>query len=997
MPALLFHEVLAQELQEEFGEKLKDANPEAKLAFTEYEKVLEKAKEKFPGYNGNLEQAKELNETVLPALYNVVHSLNDPRTAVCLSGGGIRSATFGLGVLQALARWKMLDKFDYLSTVSGGGFIGGWLSAWIHHTNGDTARVQADLLNPSAEKCVAEPVQLTRLRSYSNYMTPQHGLFSADTWTLVAVYFRNLLLNWLVLVPLFAAFLLAPRILYAVTHSLAWRSFKLPPFGLLTQSRLLLIGILLGIFAISYVIACRPSLDSKSGFITKRLGQGSVLFYGVLFLIIWAYICTNFWFWYLQNNSVHPIHFLTEASWFVSLNATLPYLMLPFLVFGLALHALGFLFYYILFRGGSRTVKNFFGEFAIAIVNGLVGGLLTWLIATELFNNYEDHPRLYSCIAVPALLLLFITALTLFVGLASRITEDKDREWLARFAGWMLIFALLWFALHAIVLYGPDGLKWIWMPSTRGWIWKSLLTAVGGISGFITLAGGYFSRFFNKDKEAEKKSESKFTWLIDIAPKIAAPVFALFLLVLLAHVTDYLLRFGWGNYGVRVLICSLVLLALFGSIMGFFINVNKFSLHGAYRDRLIRAYLGASRSHRDPNPFTGFDEKDNLEMHELKQTKPLHIINQTLNLVRGRNLAWQNRKAESYTMSKLHCGSYEIGYRNSYDYAKSSLMNWITKQQKKRAITLGTAVAISGAAASPNMGYYSSPIVTFLMAVFNVRLGWWLGNTGPAGNDTYEKAGPTFAARPLVEETLGMTDDCNPYIYLSDGGHFENLALYEMVRRRCRLIVVSDAGCDLDFDFDDFSNALEKIRVDLGVPINVSPDMIKIYPPNAETLPTDKAKYCAAARISYSKVDGVNAFDGLLIYIKPTLYGLEPLDVIHYAKENPTFPHQTTADQFFSEDQFESYRTLGFYEGYRAFANLQKRQDENKPENKKRTDEFFGLEEIFNGLKRGNIDNKKFNKLLNKAINELGIPEFVKPKTETEIIEDPEWYGRLVV
>src|SRR5439155_24732815 len=119
------------------------------------------------------------------------------------------------------------------------------------------------------------------------------------------------------------------------------------------------------------------------------------------------------------------------------------------------------------------------------------------------------------------------------------------------------------------------------------------------------------------------------------------------------------------------------------------------------------------------------------------------------------------------------------------------------------SLSLGTAMAISGAAASPNMGYHSSPSVTFLMTMFNVRLGWWLGNPGPEGALTFTHDGPAVAIRPLVEETFGLTTDNKKYIHLSDGGHFENLGLYEMVRRRCRFILISDAGRDPDFAFED--------------------------------------------------------------------------------------------------------------------------------------------------------------------------------------------------
>src|SRR5207247_6622419 len=135
--------------------------------------------------------------------------------------------------------------------------------------------------------------------------------------------------------------------------------------------------------------------------------------------------------------------------------------------------------------------------------------------------------------------------------------------------------------------------------------------------------------------------------------------------------------------------------------MGFFINVNKFSLHAPYRSRLIRAFLGAwrTREGRQPHLFTGFDPADNFALGELSADKPFHVINAALNLIKGEELAWQERKAESFTMSRLHCGSWHLGYRPSEYYGTG--------------VTLGTALTISGAAANPNMGYYSSPIVGF--------------------------------------------------------------------------------------------------------------------------------------------------------------------------------------------------------------------------------------------------------------------------------------------
>src|SRR5262249_8375080 len=150
-------------------------------------------------------------EIRLKAFWGAVHELKDQRAALCISGGGIRSATFSLGVLQGLARCGLLNKFHYLSTVSGGGYIGSWLSAWIHRDKDGLASVAEQLARPSeTARPNPEPIEIQNLRSYSNYLPPQLGLFSADSWTLVGTYLRNLLLNWSVIIPLLGAFLALP-------------------------------------------------------------------------------------------------------------------------------------------------------------------------------------------------------------------------------------------------------------------------------------------------------------------------------------------------------------------------------------------------------------------------------------------------------------------------------------------------------------------------------------------------------------------------------------------------------------------------------------------------------------------------------------------------------------------------------------------------------------------------------------------------------------------
>src|SRR6185437_4344946 len=145
----------------------------------------------------------------------------------------------------------------------------------------------------------------------------------------------------------------------------------------------------------------------------------------------------------------------------------------------------------------------------------------------------------------------------------------------------------------------------------------------------------------------------------------------------------------------------------------------------------------------------------------------------------------------------------------------------------------------------------------------------WLGNPGPAGARTYQHNGPRFAAAPLVQEALGMTNEDRAYVYLSDGGHFENLGVYEMVRRRCRFIVVSDGGCDPDCAFEDLGNAVRRVAIDLNVKIDFR--ALKI---GARQTPPVRGPYCAVATIIYDR--NRREDDGVLLYLKPGYQGVEP-------------------------------------------------------------------------------------------------------------------------
>lgn len=919
----------------------------------------------------------QINDT-LSGIYAHIH--RERHAALCVSGGGIRSASFGLGIVQGLARYGLLDRFEYLSTVSGGGYLGSWLSAWIHRHPKKLQGVKEDLANFQIDsKLEPEPEPIRHLRAYSNYLSPKLGLLSADTWTLISTFFRNLLLNWLVLVPFIAAVLMLPRICSAVIE---W--VPDPSRRLFALRSLFLLGFLSAAISIAYQGISRPSLGS-------RKGQRLFLYVCLVPLLISAVSFTTFWAWYrnqtngsnIENHTPLFGSFYTFLSSWFSGRPWLPSWqwddVKTFVAFGVLLHITaallvvatwGVMWVMTKVRGKrvqiegenapkprySEQKKYRFREALLIIFTGALGGLAAYLGAVKLFPVPQDRAEYYVCFAAPLFLLFFLLVVTIFTGFSGWWTNDEDREWWARLGAWVLIPAVAWSLISPLIIFGPVWLKWI----------PEYVASVGGISSIITLVLGRSSKTSAYEKQVEKKEGGMASTIMDKAVTLAGPIFAAFIVILISLLSTFLVRWAadklqfnidWeanpalqdpnyhGGYGIYshlgvlrqtpawfVLVAEALIIA-FGFLMAMWINTNKFSLHAMYRNRLIRAYLGASNDKRNPNRFTGFDENDNIAMYQLwpnrntdkTRRKLLHIVNMALNLVSGDNLAWQQRKAESFTVSPLHAGSLNLGYR------RTEYKDLPEEESEKRyyggptGISLGTAVTISGAAASPNMGYHSSPVIAFLLSLFNIRLGWWLGNPGKAGNDTYHLAAPKLAVQPIVAETLGLTDDKSSYVYLSDGGHFENLGLYEMMVRRCHFVLISDASQDQACTFEDLGNAVRKIRIDLGIPIDLD-QPVCIFPRTEDETKNDQGRYCAVGTIKYSCVDNPlkeeqnilpddhpnkSIQDGILIYIKPAFYGKEPRDIYQYAKANTFFPHESTGDQFFSESQLESYRMLG--------------------------------------------------------------------------------------
>jgi hypothetical protein len=797
-------------------------------------------------------------EVVLGTEYTALGGAGKARRALSISGGGIRSATFALGVLQGLAERGLLGQFDYLSTVSGGGYIGSWLTAWLHRCGG-MGEVEP-MLRPEADG--ARPV--AHLREYNSYLTPKLGALSVDTWTLAAIVIRNLVLNWLVIVPLLVAVILLPRVMVSL------HAFD-PPW--VTMDPILEWPLVLrGVFWVACIcftasvfnmFRLLPTLGRLAGTAWDYVAQCCVP------LVLAATLYSLHYWWQ------HAPGKDRESIW--ALGAALT---------GMA--ALAWVLF-LLFCARERAAELLLGPFTFGVaVLGVTTAGSTWLLSNVLIDIAWKHTAVFAALSVPVLLGGAGGGMTIFVGFTSRYLQDADREWLARASAYVMLLGTGWLAVSALSLLLPHELM-----KLEGWI-QSALAAGGGAAGWITAAIGRSSA------TGENAQGSRWG---GVATKVALPVFVVTLFTGLALGLDYALpRLGltvpdlehqvmvaaqtpiWvaaGAVGVMVAVSWLA---------GLYININTFSLHGMYRNRLVRAYLAASNPDRKVNPFTGFAESDNLRMKDLRGQRPIPVVNLALNVAATNNLAWQERKAESFVVTPWYCGHARLGYRDAAEYGG------------RRGISLGTAMTISGAAASPNMGYHTSPLVSFVMMLFNARLGAWLGNPGRAGDATWREPGPRSAVASVVKEALALTTDQAPYVYLSDGGHFENLALYEMVRRRCRTVVVLDGGCDPDLTYEDLGNAMRKVRIDFRIPIEF----------DAESLAALRAKKqrFAVGRIVYSAVDA-GAEDGRLLYIKPMMMGNEPPDVTSYQVARPSFPHESTGDQWFSEAQTESYRVMG--------------------------------------------------------------------------------------
>lgn len=982
---------------------------------------------------------------------------------ITLSGGGIRSATFNLGMLQALEKRGLLRQFDYLSTVSGGGYCGGWWSAWLsrpsrgqndffpdderieperHKERHDDALAgqQKDAMHERKEKSDSamnagvDPIH--HLRLFSNFLTPRKGLLSSDTWRAMATIGRNLVLTWLVLLPLMLAAIMCGQAYFALMTENEFE-YRIDARGT---------GETNVQTAASSVDAPTPAveeaaeaalradanepIDARQTYrdrLLRRLGfamaPSAFLFIGVVVcVIVWmlatkkcwklrdviVYVLTAIAFTLLTIIALEVTQTMPSsgirstllgiAAFFVlvlavvgirrrrTFNARLSDLdfwrnqiagtqtqLLQWSVFsavillfaGFGHEVIDFLLYDAGFHNwvGAKVVKA--GGWG-AIVLSVVGSAYTALKASPSGGDEakKTKPNAVDAIIfaiVPPLLLLVLGLWLAWIGHRwyTAVYEDANGE--IRFITMATVISAFLFLSLALYEFRPRSpRRMLLLVSTwlllavgvyfvpRAKVETNVFAIAVGATIFMVLAISLRGPVGKRNWKAIAASAALGigAWLVidwrdfgetfTAAPISLLPYLILIGIVLSVSLLLYELLWGEGSnarsfslmaigFFMFVLLAVAAFsptdtawraLAMFGCIstimgwvlsLGWLADPNTLTVHAFYKARLVRAYMGASndaRRNARNAEITAAVPGDDVPLVELRNTShgaPYHLVNTTLNLVGARDLATVQRVSDYFVMSKRYCGSLRTGYRPTSEYSCGT-------------VSLGTAVAVSGAAASPNMGAQTpSAALAMLLTLFNVRLGFW----APTPSRGYWRAGsarlwPVYT----IQELLSQTTDLQPFSYLTDGGHFDNTGAYSLIQRGCRFILIGDCGADPRPSFADIGDLVRKVRIDFQTEIDI--DL-------TDLLSKEPKRHYAAGTIHYSKVhaDGLGLTDeertGTLIVVKPNHAARVSADVLQYGLDNDAFPQQSTADQWFDEQQWESYRRLGCISGDSLF------------------------------------------------------------------------------
>ncbi|MES2354588.1 MAG: hypothetical protein V4568_09330 [Pseudomonadota bacterium] len=875
------------------------------------------------------------------------------RIGVALSGGGIRSATFSLGLFQSFARHDLLKRIDYLSTVSGGGYFGGFFGKLFlssGHANSPTDAAQH--VRDTLTNTQSPPINW--LRENGRYIAPTG---SGDYFYAMGTYLRNwTAVQYVVGITLLTLFLIANALrgwawktswgvqlevlVGNATLPYLWASpwllipafiaaFFLIPLGgaywltqrhQVTKRRLqhrfyhyqwnypLLGLILLIITAATALIAARekiidwiPSGPSPTTFYVYVIAGG--------FLAIIAYFFSRF---KAPTDQVLASYARNRLSRWLS-SGILVFVLLA--IFGLI---------------------DSFGQTLYAISSAKTGQIVFTGIATSLLVLLARH----------------------FTGYLSK--DPKKTPKVIRIPFEVITFSIG--ALLAIVV------ATFWATLAHAILWKGEIPH--GNPGHQLLA------FYASSTPQVSLSSQHY---IVVSPPVAQEP--------IAEGTAPAIEFVTAACGLAMLISLLT-----GQTMTF---LNLSSIQEFYASRLSRAYLGASNPHRtgfgistaqcmaDPsgecsNDVTKVIPQDDVQFTSYRPELsggPIHLINITINETIAGTSQLEQRDRKGLGMAIGPCGvnvgrTHHAVWSNDEEHKLCKLQAiapsgdqftiFSAKPTEIESLSLGQLVAISGAAFSTGLGARTNIGMSLLLGLSNVRIGYWWDSGITPRSRTQNKQTAKQQAKisdwmePLFSTQVYLSDEFLARFhgprrqrwYLSDGGHFENTAVYELIRRRLPLIIVSDNGCDQDYLFDDLANLIRKARIDfnaeirfleegelnalldqnlrriIGTPAELQRQITDGRSPDGNKRFAGQA-YCNChallARVYY---DGSNKAGSLMLIIKPSLTGDEPLDLLEYYAQHAEFPQESTLDQFFDEAQWESYRKLGSYIGDRLLGEI---------------------------------------------------------------------------
>ena len=831
--------------------------------------------------------------------------------ALAFSGGGIRSATFCLGVLQGLVRSappsqeiaavpgrpgssakSLLPHFDYLSTVSGGGYCGSFFGSLF----------AADRLNPAGKlddsatalqaykvfeaeppgrlrsSVVFDPAApgigpLAWLRENGRYMAPTG---SGDMVYALALTIRNwFAMHYVLGMVLLTAFALLAFIRAFLIEYLP--DFLAPPSYLWHEAALLLAA------QCSY---CGISL------------WWSPLWWLLLPLLGFWLIPAGLAFWL-----THPVEDgkLSDPTKWRTLAPE------SCAGAGLYLFLIGAFGLFHLSEGWKSVVIALMIVGAIAVLGS------AWHFATT-FTRY-DRPLSIADQRVTltrglARGLLWLAAIALLAAVDT--TSQSLYVNLQQITGWLTstaaMGAIVWIVRHLSTVFADK--------ERKGLLAKIPLDGIIAVAGFVLL---FLVALF---------------WsmlVMWIQWQAGAPASTL-LSDPIAH------REMLDVLGVTAVL-ALLLTLLSGLFPGF---LNLSTLQGLYSARLTRAYLGASNGVRFASNNAAFrsvaepvpgDFISNDEYYK-NPLMPIHIINVCVNQNSdpAEQLVQRDRKGKPLAILP---GGFSLD---------GTLHNFPPNDRKSELdedLSIGEWIGVSGAAFSTGLGRRTTLGYSLLMGLANVRLGrWWRsGITSETLNDWSQKVRKTFKTQAYLFDELLATfyGTRRPLQYLSDGGHFENTAAYELLRpgRNVRLIVLCDCGCDPKYEFEDLANLTRLVRIDFGVEVEVDRDaataehLKEIFGTPEEFLPTDDRKTdplnatkCALLLKAFFHPPAPRATrkpDAYIIVLKPRLIPSVAIDLAQYRSTHAAFPQEPTADQFYDEAQWESYRRLGMEIASRVF------------------------------------------------------------------------------